>query len=225
MNRVVFIVLSIAFALVACNGDKKAVDTEWKLYESSLENGDASTAIVALNRILVFEEFNASALDSLAILYFRAGSDNACVKVGKRALNIRQSDAVERVMGKANKNLGQFEQAEIYFKKQLEKNPEDLSLLHDMAFTQINLNKANEAVPYIQRMIKHPNSGSEVMKEFYQNGSQLVPYRAVAFNMLGFLQANAGQKEAATQSYEAALQLFPKYALAQNNLRVLKEKN
>lgn len=213
-----------AILLSSCNDAQKAIETEWKVYRHSIELGDASTAIVSLNRILAYEQYNAAALDTLTVLYYRAGSDNACIKVGKRALNIRQSNTVERAVGKAYKNLGQYDQAEIHLGSQLEKNPEDLDLLYDMAFTKINLNKASDAVPFIERMIKHPNSGSEVMKEFYQNGSQLVPYRSVAYNMLGFLQANAGQPEAAAKSYEAALQLFPKYVLAQNNLRILKEK-
>ena len=125
------------------------------------------------------------------------------------------------MLAKANKNLGKFEQAILHFSKLLEGSPDDLELLYESAFCNINMNKANDAVPFIEKMIQHPESGSQVMQEFYQNSQQFVPYKSVALNMLGYLQAQAGQNEAAIQSYQAALQVFPKYYLAQNNLRVL----
>ena len=222
--RKVLTLLAIPLLFGACNDSKKIVENEWKVYRSTMEIGDVSTAIVSLNRIIALEKYNGDALDTLAILYLNAGSNNAALKVGKRALNIRESDALNQVLAKANKNLGKYEEALPYFSKLLVKNPEDLELMYEVAFVNINLGKGNEALPLIQQIIAHPNSGSAVMQEYHQNGSQLLPYKAVAFNMLGFMQTQVGQNEDALQSYRTALSIFPKYALAQNNLNVLMTK-
>ena len=216
-------IASILF-LASCDNTKKQVELEWKVFRSVVEHNDVSTAVVSLNRIIALEKYNADALDTLSILYYKAGMNNAALKIATRALSVRESDQVTAVLARSNKNLGNFDQAIGGFTKLLEKSPEDLNLLYEVAFSNINLKKPSEALPYIQKIIAHPNSGSEVMTEFYQNSSQLVPYKAVALNMLGFLQAQAGQKEDAVKSYQAALSIFPKYYLAQNNLKVLSAK-
>lgn len=199
------------------------VETEWKVYNAAIEQGDVISAIVTLNRIVAFDKYNANALDTLAILYLKSGSNEAAAKVAFRALNVRESDAVVRVLGKANKNLGKYDVALENFSKLLAKSPENLEYHYEVAYAFINQNRLNDAVPHIQAIIQNPNSGSEVMKEFFDGGSQLLPYRAVAFNMLGFIQSQAGQVDAAIQSYETALQIFPRYYLASNNLKVTKE--
>lgn len=224
MNKVLLPVLLLAgLFLSSCDNSQKMVETEWKVYNAAIEQGDVISAIVTLNRIVAFDKYNANALDTLAILYLKSGSNEAAAKVAFRALNVRESDAVVRVLGKANKNLGKYDVALENFSKLLAKSPENLEYHYEVAYAFINQNRLNDAVPHIQAIIQNPNSGSEVMKEFFDGGSQLLPYRAVAFNMLGFIQSQAGQVDAAIQSYETALQIFPRYYLASNNLKVTKE--
>ncbi|MDP6908785.1 MAG: hypothetical protein QF371_04725 [Flavobacteriales bacterium] len=200
------------------------VEFEWKVYKSATEHGDIGTAINSLNRILTIDKYDGNALDTLAILYLRSGANDAAAKLAFRALNVRESDAVTRVTATAHKNMGKHGIALEHFAKLQAKNPEDLQLLYEVAYANINLSKLNEALPFIKTMIEHPQSGTEVMQEFIKEGSQMVPYRSVAYNMLGFIQTKAGQNDAAVNSYQAALGLFPNYYLASNNLKVLKEK-
>ena len=209
--------------LTACSNSEKATEFEWKVYNKAVELGDANTAINSLNRILIHEKYNGDALDTLAMLYLNSGSNAAALNIGTRAANVRESDATTRVLAKANKGLAKYDEALVHFSKLLEKNPDNLEVLYEMAFVNINLNKFNDAIPFVQQLIAHPNSGSAVMNEYFQNGSQLLPYKAVAFNMLGYMQMQAGQPEDALKSYETALAIFPNYALAQNNLNVLKK--
>lgn len=224
MNKVLLLFLAVSSLLLSsCDNAKKMVETEWAVYESTMEHGDVISAIATLNRIVAVDKYNANALDTLAILYLKSGSNEAAAKLAFRALNVRESDALIRVLGKANKNLGKYEVALENFNKLLAKNPDNLEIRYDVAYTYINLGRVNEAVPHIQSMIQNPNSGSELMKEFFDGGSQLLPYRAIAFNMLGFIQSQAGQTDAAIQSYETALQIFPRYYLASNNLKLTKE--
>jgi tetratricopeptide (TPR) repeat protein len=211
----------LAVLLGSCDSTKKQVEFEWKVYESAMEHNDRTTAIGSLNRIITLEKYNADALDTLCQMYLNAGLNNAALKVATRANNVRESDATTKVLGKANKDLGNHEQALLHYNKLVEKSPQDLEVLYGLAFCNINLGKANEAVPFIQRIVEHPESASIAMKEFYQNANQYVPYKAVALNMLGFLQSQAGQNEAAIKSYRAALSVFPDYYLAKNNLRIL----
>lgn len=223
MRKVLLLAFFGGILLSSCDNTSKLIEHEWKVYNAAVEVGDLTTAIGSLNSIVAEEKYNADALDTLAILYLNSGADAAAVKIAKRALNVRESDEIVRVLAKGNKNLKKFEDALPYYSKLLEKQPESLELLYELAFVNINLNKGNEAVPYIQKIIAHPNSSSAVMSEYYQNASQLVPYRAVAFNLLGFLQTKAQQKEQAVKSYQTALSIFPNYVLAKNNLSLLNQ--
>jgi len=207
--------------LLGCNGQKKQVEMEWTVYRGATEHNDVTTAIGVLNRIVAIDRYNADALDTLSILYYRAGLDRSALKVANRAINIRESAEVMRVLAGANRNLGRFDQALTYYEKLLKERPDDLSLLYESAYALINLNRGNEALPYIRKMIAHAASGTTLMTERYQNATQQVPYKAVALNMLGFLQANNGEHEAAAESYRAALGVHPDYYLAKSNLQVL----
>jgi tetratricopeptide (TPR) repeat protein len=189
-----------------------------------MEHGDVGTAIVSLNRIVAFDKYNGPALDTLAILYLQSGANDAALKIATRAANLNETDAITEVLAKSNKNLGNHEAALEYFGKLLTKNPESLNYLYEVAYANINVGRLAESVPYIQQIIAHQESATTVMKEFIKEGSQTLPYRAVAYNMLGYVQAQAGQDDAAIKSYEAALAIFPNYYLATNNLGVLKAK-
>lgn len=224
MNKVLLPFLMLSALLVcSCDNSKKMVETEWKVYDSVIQNGDIVSAIVTLNRIIAVDNYNADALDTLAILYLKSGSNEAASKLAFRALNVRESDALTHVLAKANKNLGKNDIALENFNKLLAKDPQNLEYQYEVAYAYINQKRLNDAVPLIQSIIQNPNSGSEVMKEFFDGGSQLLPYRAVAFNMLGFIQSQAGQTDAAIKSYETALQIFPRYYLAGNNLKLTQE--
>jgi Flp pilus assembly protein TadD len=48
-----------------------------------------------------------------------------------------------------------------------------------------------------------------------------VPFKAVALNMRGFVHMQNQRYQEAADAYQGALQVFPDYQLAQNNLRFL----
>lgn len=218
----VFILLAVGFT--SCSDVNDKINAEWAVYRTSVAHQDYASAAVALNRISSLEKYNADALDSLSILYGKAGRYESALAVGTKALSVRESDEVMRVVANANKSLGNHDMALEYYKKLLEKTPGKFDYLYDMAFCHINLSQGQEAVGYLQQIISNPSSATAVMREFYQNGSQLVPYRAVAFNMLGFLQTQNGQDQDALNSYKTSLRIFPDYELAKNNLRILNAK-
>lgn len=224
MNKVLFVSLAASILLLSCNQKQQSIEAEWNVYHEVIQNGDVISAIVTLNRIIALDRYNADALDTLGILYLKSGSDQAAAKIAFRALNVRESDALTRVLAKANKNLGKHEVALENFTKLLQKYPTSLEYQYEVAYSNINLSRLNEALPHIRSIIADSNSASEVMTEYFDGGSQLLPYRAVAFNMLGFLQSTAGQNEDAIKSYEMALTIFPRYYLAANNLKITKEK-
>ncbi len=224
MTKVLFsFILVSTLAFVGCNQQQKMIDHEWTVYNAVIANGDLTSAIICLNRIAAVDKYNANALDTLAILYLNAGSFEAAHKIASRALNVRESDELTKTIARASKNLGKHEESLEHFSKLLAKNPDNLEWLYEVAFANINLSKLNEAMPHIQKIIINPESGSAVMTEFIKGGSQLLPYKAVAFNMLGFIQSKVGQTEDAILSYETALQIFPNYYLAKNNLAVSQE--
>ncbi|MCF8276437.1 MAG: tetratricopeptide repeat protein [Flavobacteriales bacterium] len=225
MSKVLLLALiTVSLMFSSCDNTGKMVEREWVVYNSVMDQGDIITAITCLNRIVAFEKYNPDALDTLAILYLKSGSNEAAAKIATRALNVRESDVLTKVLAKANKGLGKYDIALENYSKLLVKTPEDLELMYEVAYAYINLSRLNDALPFVQKIISHPESGSAVMQEFIKEGSQLLPYRAVAFNMLGFIQTQANEPEAAIKSYETALQIFPNYYLANNNLKLLSAK-
>lgn len=219
-----FLLVSSFLIFSSCNDNQKAIEFEWKVYAAVMEHNDATSAMNSLNRILVLDAYNPAALDTLAILYLTNGMNESAAKIAFRALNVRESDAVLKVLAKANKGMGKHDIALENFEKLLAKDSTSLELLYETAYAYINLGKFNEAIAPLQKIIDHPESGSAVMKEYVNEGSQLVPFKAVAFNMVGYIQTQAGMNQDAISSYETALKIYPKYYLANNNLKLLTER-
>lgn len=219
-----FVLIAFVGIIGSCNSVQNQIDGEWTVYKTALEHSDYTSATVALNRIVSIEKYNADALDSLCILYGKVGLNEAALTVGTKALAVRESSDVLKTVARANKNLGKYNLALQHYQKLLVADTLNFEFLYEMAFCNINLSQPSEAVTYLQKIIANPNSATAVMREFYQNGSQLVPYRAVAFNMLGFLQTQNGQDEDAFRSYQTSLSIYPNYELAKNNLRILEGK-
>lgn len=204
-------------ALVSCKQINEA-----DVYRKCIEQDDRLCAIHAVTRLLTQSPLDATWNDTLAILYSNVGMTQQAVLAADKALTLRESEAVRLVSASGHKQLGNFDKALDGFRKLVEAHPNDLEFLYENGYLLIRLGRDNEAVAWLDKVLAHPKATTTSMQEFIEQGSQTVPYAAIAHNLKGFIQAKKGMNDDAVRSYEAALGLFPDYFLAKNNLLILR---
>ncbi len=214
------ILIPVCFTLFGCTG---GIDTksEWKVYSDARARKDLSTSVGSLNRILSAEPNNASAHDSLAMLYAAAGMDGSAAITASQGLELHETDILMEILASSLKNIGDFEGSLNAYLRLMEMKPGDLTTPYEIAYAYINLNQFDQADKYIDLVIAHNRSTTTFMTEYVNNSRQEVPYKAVALNLRGFVQMQTGAFQQAANSYQEALNVFPEYQLAQNNLSYL----
>ncbi|MFT4682190.1 MAG: tetratricopeptide (TPR) repeat protein [Granulosicoccus sp.] len=219
-SQYLFLLIPICIVLNSCSGgiDSKA---EWKVYSESKVRNDYSTAVGALNRILSVEANNAMAYDSLAILYSRAGLDRSAAITAEQGLKLHETETLVQILAISNKNLGNPKKSLNAYLRLMEMRPGDLVTPYEIAFAYINIEQLDQAQKYIDLVIEHDQSATTSMTEFVNDLRQQVPFKAVALNMRGFVRMQTGAHQKAAEAYQEALNVFPDYQLALNNLRYL----
>ena len=197
------------------------MEQEWQLYKEAKARNDFSTAAFAVNRILLADESQGFAYDSLATLYYVAGMDKSAAITADQGLEIEETTSLVEISASARKNIGDVAGSLQGFLRLMELKPGDLVVPYEVAFAYINLEQYDQAMRYIDLVIAHDRSATTTMTEFVNQGKQEVPFKAVALNMRGFVNMQKGLYQEAANAYQQALQVYPEYQLAQNNLRFL----
>jgi tetratricopeptide (TPR) repeat protein len=210
----------MSFGLMLGGTGCKQTD-EADVYRTCMGNQDRLCAVQAVSRLVTAEPFNATWLDTLAILYSNLGMNEQASLACARALNTRESRAVRLADGASNKALGKFDRAFDSYSKLLAAEPQDLEFQYENAYLLIRLGRDDEAMPMLDKVLAHPKAAELQMQEFVEQGSQMVPYAAVAHNLRGYIHTRKGQNQDAVAAYQASLSIFPDYFLAKNNLMVL----
>jgi len=197
---------------------------ETDVYRTCMGNQDRLCAVQAVSRLVTAEPFNATWLDTLAILYSNLGMNEQASIASARALNTRESRAVRLADAASNKAIGKFDRALESYRKLLTAEPQDLEFQYENAYLLIRLGRDDEAAPILDKVLAHPKAAELQMQEFVEQGSQLVPYAAVAHNLRGYILTRKGLDHEAMAAYQASLTILPEYFLAKNNLAVLMAK-
>lgn len=195
---------------------------EVDVYRKCIEQDDRLCAIHAVTRILTQSPLDATWNDTLAVLYSNIGMTQQAVLAADKALTLRESEAVRLVSAVGHKQLGNFEKALDGYRKLSDSQPNDIEFMYENGYLLIRLGRDDEALPWLDKVLAHEKATEISMQEFIEQGSQMVPYAAIAHNLKGYVAAKKGRNDEAIRSYEAALNLFPDYFLAKNNLLVLK---
>jgi tetratricopeptide (TPR) repeat protein len=222
MNRIqqLAILSMVASFLIGCGGGID-MEQEWQLYKKAKARNDFSTAAFAVNRILLADESQEFAYDSLATLYYVAGMDRSAAITADQGLEKHESETLIEISANARKNLGDTPGSLQAFLRLLEMRPGDLLVPYEIAFAYINMEQYDQAMRYIDLVVAHDQAATTNMTEFVNKGQQQVPFKAVALNMRGFVHMQNQRYQEAADAYQGALQVFPDYQLAQNNLRFL----
>lgn len=211
----------VCLFLFSCSS-KPDASTEWEVYRQAIKRSDATTAIGALTRILAIDNTEPSNYDSLVVLYYKVGMDRAVVETAKQGLALHETETLVELSASSLKNLGKVEESLNGFLRLLEMRPTDIEVMYEVGFAYINLEKLDRAMQYVDLVIGHENSATTTMTEYVnQQSGQNVPFKAVALNMRGYILMQKGELSAAASAYQEALQIFPEYQLASNNLRFL----
>ena len=221
MHKVQILFLAtISTMLISCSTGIN-VELEWEVYRKAKDRLDYSTAANALNRILVTDESNPSTYDSLAVIYFGSGLNQAAAKTSQQGLEKHETVTLVEISANSRKNLGDNEGSLQAFLRLMEMKPGDLKLPYEIAFAYINLQQFDQAHKYIDLVVAHDKSATTAMVEVINNSRQQVPYKAVALNMRGFIHMQKAEYQQAADAYQQSLNVFPDYLLAQNNLKYL----
>lgn len=213
-----FMLMSVGLVLgvTACKQTDEA-----DVYRTCMGNQDRLCAVQAVSRLVTAEPFNATWLDTLAILYSNLGMNEQATLACARALNTRESVAVRLADGASNKAIGKYDRALESYRKLLTAEPQDIEFQYENAYLLIRLERDDEALPMLDKVLAHPKAVEQQMQEFVEQGSQMVPYAAVAHNLRGYILTRKGLNQEAIAAYQASLNIFPDYFLAKNNLMVL----
>lgn len=193
-----------------------------KLLEQALESGDFNTAIAAVQSLITMQQRNVSLYDTLVSLYLASDNNQGVMYNTKRIIDLDPTN-LKALDNHANaaKNLKQYGEAITTYNRlyQLKKNTK---YLYEIA-TQYHAAKDEAtAQKVMEQIINSPDSKKDSITMFVAEGiSMKAPVLAVTYNYLGYLSFSKGKKEDARYYYQKALEVFPNFILATNNLENL----
>lgn len=225
------LVLSISALLLfsSCTDEKKqeekAIEHDKKVYHQAVEYGDVGTAIYAIHSLLARDTSNISYYDTLSMLYFESRNYPQAVQAAQKALTKDPNNQkLMQVMANSYKYMGRGDVALPYFLK-LSELSSDPQFAYEAAVIEFYGKQYPEAESAINKLMNSPSSENySVSVPSGQGKEQPVPLRAALYNLLGYIKQNQGKTDEAKTAYQKALDLYPEFILAENNLNELKKK-
>jgi tetratricopeptide (TPR) repeat protein len=218
LTTVLFFLIS-SFAVQAQNPSKQHyLDT----YKRGLKYNDTRVAINALQGYLALGE-DAAYKDTLSMLYYISSDYLPALLISDE---IREADnknigALERVAG-CYAQLGQTKKA-VEFYEQLcpvTKNPYHY---YQLAQSQYQLKRVAECTQNLQRILIDTNSKNIATPFTVAEGQvQNVPVMAAGYNMLGVIEMEAKNFEKANTFFTKAMEVFPNFVGAYQNMEEIK---
>lgn len=214
--------VATAFFVTSCeSGDIAEIKKQLDVVEKAKSFEDYGTAIVAMHQVIQMDPNQHAYLDSLASLYYENGQMESAYLVAADALTYQVLPNTLRIASASARATGRNKEALDYAKSIEEANPGDVSVKFDMGLDYANLGDIASATDYFQKVTMHPKAGEISFAQYTGNSGQKVSYLAAAYNALGYIYMQQGEFEAAAGQFKKALEAFPDYKLADNNLRYL----
>jgi tetratricopeptide (TPR) repeat protein len=215
------------FALViistSCSSDRKMKkfmdEQDNKVLTQALNLGDMQTAIFAVQSLITRDTGNIRYLDTLVMLYQNNNNQVGVLQVSKRllALNPNNMMAQENFATSA-KQLQLFQEA-LNSYSQLYGLTNNTRYLYEVADIYYKVNNAAQGKQIFDQILNNPKSKTDVVPMLVgQNNVLQVPVAAASLNYLGFVEAQQNNLEAAKNLYIKALEIFPGFVIAKNNL-------
>ncbi len=222
MKQAILIFSFLAFVLPLAHAQPGA-DIHRKVYEQSLERGDLTAAIVAVQYLIADGSVEGNWEDTLARLYFSSGQYRLARNISEKLLKSDPSSVpMLTIAAYSNKSLGLTKEAIPFFESLYAKTGHAGSL-YELISLQFALKRYGEAADNIEILLKDPKAAeSKTVIQMGKGPGQEVPLNVAALNIKGVIALELGNEEAAMRIFSEALALMPDFALAKQNLAVLR---
>ncbi len=224
MKQAILIFSFLTFALPFVHAQSSA-EIHRKVYKQSLERGDLNAATVAVQYLIADGSVEGNWEDTLARLYFSSGQYPLARNISEKLLKSDPSSVpMLTIAAYSNKSLGLTKEAIPFFESLYAKTGHAGSL-YELISLQFTLKRYGEAADNIEILLKDPKaSEAKTLIQVGNGPGQEVPLNVAALNIKGVIALELGNEEDAMRIFNEALELMPEFALAKQNLAVLKAK-
>jgi tetratricopeptide (TPR) repeat protein len=193
------------------------------VYKRGIKYNDSRTAITALQGYLALGE-DLPYKDTLAMIYYLSGEYYPSLLLSQEVMTADKSNvgALERVAG-CYTQLGDLKKSVEHYEKlcPVTKNPFHY---YQLAQSQYQLKRVAECTQNLQLVIADTSS-KKVGTQFSvgQGQAQNVSLTAAAYNMIGVIEMEAKNYDNASKLFTKALEEFPDFVGAYQNIEQLKK--
>jgi tetratricopeptide (TPR) repeat protein len=211
--------------LISCSGqfDQKEILRNKNVYKNAVELGDWDVARMATFNLLSIDNNNHDYYDTLAMLYFKTEDFLPALKSCERALQFNENKKTVGLAFECSRILKQYEDMVRYGTYMEKIKGLEIDQKYQLAFALFQQNQYKEALVYLSSILTDMKSESTLYREYNGKIVQEVPYKACAYNLIGFIHNKSLKYEEAAQMFRLAIEVFPDYQLAQDNLNMLSQ--
>jgi tetratricopeptide (TPR) repeat protein len=199
-------------------------DAQVAAYKTAMKYYDLQSAASAVYTALALKPERVDLVDTLAYIYFAGEKYPQAFLVGEDLLkkDANRND-IREIVAVSKQSLGMVKESLADYEK-LFGATKDLQFLYQMATLQYQLKRFGECINSLDQIIANPESAKLEVALRNQDGSgQKVPMKAAAYNVKGICAMEVNQKDAAKENFSKALELYPDFQLAQNNVKFLSQ--
>ena len=208
--------------------DEVNITQEVKMVKTALKYADYQTATTTLYDIIEKEGPASTYLDSLAYLYFSTGRYASCALVAEDVLK-RDGDKANilELQAVSYTNLGNSIKAIDTYQKLIPLT-NNIHHWYELAMLQYSIKRLAEAANSIQKAESlEAKENDFVSIPLDKNQAQKVPIMAAAYNLHGLIAYDLDKTnlEIPKQAFNKALEIFPDFVLAKNNIKAMEQQN
>ncbi len=198
-----------------------AKDSDLEIYNLAVQFGDYDVAKHALYSLMIKHPDSKGWLDSLVVLYYNLNASPQCILAGNAYLekDTMNSDIME-IVAQSNSSLKRNREAVALYEKLYQRSGK-IYFAYQLAVQQYLLKRIGECNQMIDIIINDPQSLKETIGIGTDEGRQNVPLKAAALNLRGIILTEINMKDKSKEALEAALKVYPEFALAKKNLDAL----
>ena len=192
-----------------------------KLYTKSMELKDLNTAITAIQFILMEDSTN-GLRDSLPELYGAINNLQACMKTNEEALKRHPSEEkYKNIKVLCLQQLGDLD-GQFALLKELYETTNKPQYVSQIAAIQISTGNLKDATETVDMILTKYNNTKDSLEVFIdENNKQMVPVKAAAWNMKGYIYMQQKNIEKAKDAYFKALEIYPDFVMPKRNLEAI----
>lgn len=220
---ILIILVPASIMMIACSGqfDQNEILRNQNIYKNAVALGDWDVARMATFNLLSIDSNNHDYYDTLAMLYFKTEDFSPALKSCERALQFNENKKTVELAFECSRILKEYEDM-IRYGRYMEKIMGlRIDQKYQLAFALFQQNRYQEALVYLNSILTDMKSESTLYREYNGKIVQEVPYKACAYNLIGFIHNKSSKNEEAAQMFKLAIEVFPDYQLAQDNLMML----